>query len=367
MRGDLLERNALRRHATLMDFAAQFSSARRRAHSVVFRIAEAISFQLMPALLLGVILGSAAEGRPSIEAPAPPSSTTLQSLPMGAAARLALQTAIEKRDYSGAEMLLAKEIEGNPKSQPLLLFLANIFFLDGRYLNAAVALKRAERLAPLKERDRFLLSLAYISIDRGDWARPELEKLAQSNASNAVYPYWLSRLAYRKMDMPSAVALARKAVQLDPMSMKAYDQLGLCYEALNDADQAIGAYREAIRINRRLPVRSPWPSMNLGKFLFRLERLDEAEANLRESIGIDPRFPVAHFRLGQVLEKKKRLEEAIQEFQQAASLDPSYPEPHYALGRIYKARGDLDAAQKEWASFQELRKADKLKGRTRPD
>jgi Flp pilus assembly protein TadD len=61
------------------------------------------------------------------------------------------------------------------------------------------------------------------------------------------------------------------------------------------------------------------------------------------------------------------LEEAIQEFQQAASLDPSYPEPHYALGRIYKARGDLDAAQKEWASFQELRKADKLKGRTRPD
>ena len=61
----------------------------------------------------------------------------------------------------------------------------------------------------------------------GDWARPELEKLAQSNPSNAVYAYWLSRLAYRKMDMPAAVALARKAVQLDPMSMKAYDQLGL--------------------------------------------------------------------------------------------------------------------------------------------
>src|SRR4029079_19436018 len=63
MRGDLLERNALRRHSTLMDFAAQFSSARPRAHSVVFRIAEAISFQLMPALLLGIILGSAAEGQ----------------------------------------------------------------------------------------------------------------------------------------------------------------------------------------------------------------------------------------------------------------------------------------------------------------
>ena len=32
--------------------------------------------------------------------------------------------------------------------------------------------------------------------------------------------------------------------------MKAFDNLGLCYEALNQPEQAIAAYRKAIALNR---------------------------------------------------------------------------------------------------------------------
>jgi tetratricopeptide (TPR) repeat protein len=320
------------------------------------------------ATTLLIMLAAVAPGQEvqELSLPSPP-ATTFKALPVDAATRSALVEAIGKRNYTAAEDLLAAEASKNPKSQPLLLVLANILFLDGKQLNSALVLKKAELLGPLDERSRFLLALSYIAISRKNLAIPELEKLAQSNPSNAVYPYWLSRLAYRKTDLQLAFGYAEEAVRLDPAFMKAYDQLGLCYAGLNQTEEAIRAYKEAIRLNQQQALHWPWPSMNLGTLLLRLNRLDEAEAHLRDSVGIDPRFPVAHLRLGQLLEKKERYEEAIAELGQAARLDPTYPEPHYALGRIYRKRNDVKAAETELSIFQDLRKTDKLKGITRPD
>ena len=320
------------------------------------------------ATTLMVMLVAAGPGQDVQElSPVSPPATTVETLPMDAAARSALEESIAKRNYTAAEEFLAAEAARNPKSQPLLLVLANVLFLDGKQLNSALVLKKAELLGPLDERSRFLLALSYIAINRKNLAVPELEKLAQSNPSNAVYPYWLSRLAYRKTDLQLAFQYAEKAVRLDPAFMKAFDQLGLCYAGLNQTEEAIQSYKEAIRLNRQQALHWPWPSMNLGTLLLRLDRLDEAEAHLRDSLSIDARFPVAHLRLGQLLEKKERYEDAIAELQQAARLDPTYPEPHYALGRIYRKQKDSKAAERELGIFQDLRNTDKLKGVVRPD
>ena len=315
-----------------------------------------------------MLLAAPAVAQQDHDLSAPASSATLlQSLPLPEEKRAALHAAIGKRDYLTAENLLAEEADRNPKSQAFLLALANVLFLDGKQLNSAMVLKKAESLGPLDERNRFLLALSYIAINRKNLARPELETLARSNPSNAVYPYWLSRLAYRKTDLQEALSYAEKAVRLDPAFMKAYDQLGLCYAGLQQNDAAIGAYKQAIRLNQQQLARWPWPAMNLGTLFLRLERLDEAEAQLRDSIRIDPSFPVAHYRLGQVLEKKSRDQEAITELEQAAKLDPTYPEPHYAMARIQRKIGNLQAAAREIQLFEDLRKTDKLKGITRPD
>ena len=286
---------------------------------------------------------------------------------MDAAARLNLQQEIAKRNYAAAEDQLAELATKNPKSEPLLLALANVLFLDGKQLNSALVLKKAEQLGPLDERDRFLLALAYIAINRKNLALREIEKLQQSYPSNAVYPYWLSRLEYRKMDLGLALKYAEKAVQLDPAFMKAYDQLGLCYAGLNQTEEALQAYKKAILLNQQQSLHWPWPSMNLGTLLRRLDRLDEAESQLRDSLRIDPRFPTAHLRLGQVLEKQERYDEAMVELKEAARLDPTYPEPHYTLARIYSRRQDRESAARELNLFQELRNTDKQKGITRPD
>jgi tetratricopeptide (TPR) repeat protein len=280
----------------------------------------------------------------------------VEKLPLAPAQRAAVQQAIKARDYSRAETILVDEINKNPKAPQLLTFLGSVFFLDGKYLNTAIAMKKAEAIEPLDDRNRFTLALSYIILNHRDWARPELEKLAHANPREPLYPYWLGRLDYDGLQFRAAAANLRKALELDPNFMKAYDNLALTYEALAQYDDAIRVYQQALGLNRRQLTPSPWPPLNFGALLIKLERLKEAETCLQEALRYEPRFPKAHFEMGLLLEKEKKDEEAIRELSRSAEYDPTNPEPHYILGRIYQRIGDKTKADAEWQTFQKLKK-----------
>ncbi len=282
----------------------------------------------------------------------------VRDLPVGSEVRSALQKALDARDFAGTEAILVKEIDHNPKSAELLKFAGSVFFLDGKYVNSAIAMKKAEALAPLDDRSRFTLAMAYITLNHRDWARPELEQLARSDPRNALYPYWLSRLDYDAMHFESAVSYAQKALELNANFMKAYNELGLCYEALGKHEEAIEAYRDAVRLNERDRPCSPWPPQDLGALLIKLGRLGEAEESLKKSLQCDPRFPRAHYRMGVLLDRQKKNDQAVEELKQAVALDPNYPEPYYVLGQIYQREGESQKAAAAWATFQRLKKAE---------
>ncbi len=318
--------------------------------------------KLVVAALLALLLAAPAWSQNVQDAPTAPSPPATSSLPLDPEQQQSLQESLKARNYAGAEKLLVAEIEKKPQSAELLKFLASVFFLDGRYLNTAVALKKAEKLAPLDNPSRFTLALSYIILNHRDWARPELEALANAEPRTALYPYWLGRLDYDAMQFTSAVANLRKALELDPAYMRTYDNLGLCYEALGQYDEAIKTYEEAIRLNRLKPQPSPWPPVNLSTLLIKLGKLEEADAALTESLRYDPRFPQARYELGLLREKQKRDDDAIAELNQAAELNPSYAEPHYVLGRIYQRKGDTKKAEIAFETFHRL-KSDNSKTR----
>ena len=164
------------------------------------------------------------------------SPEALSTLPLEVPQRVALEQAYKSRNYPRAETLLVAEIERNPKSADMLTVLGTIFFLDGKYLNCAIAMKKAEAISPLPDQNRFILALSYIILGRRDWARPELERLARLNQRDARYPYWLGRLDYDAMQFNAAVSHLQTAIELDPTYMKAYDNLGLAFEGLGQYD-----------------------------------------------------------------------------------------------------------------------------------
>lgn len=278
-----------------------------------------------------------------------------------------INEALKARDYERAETLLLEAAEANPRSPEVLRLLGGVFFLRGRPLNAAVALKKAEAIAPLDERSRFTLVLSYVAVGHRDWARPELAKLVEAAPGNALYQYWTGRLDYDDQQFAKAVESFRRAVELDPGLAKAHDSLGLCYEALGRFDEAERSWQEAIRLDSANPTRSPWPPLNLGLMLTRLDRSDAAEARFRESVVCDPKFAPAHYQLGLLLEKKGRMAEAVAELEESSRLDPAAPEAPYALARVYRRAGDQEKADRALVRFEEIKKeADARKGRGSP-
>ena len=282
----------------------------------------------------------------------------VSGLPLDAAQRLELEAVLKQREYKRAEKILVQEAERNPKSvrsARLLAVAGGIFFLDRKYLNSAIAYKKAEGITALDDRSRFTLAMAYIKLNHRDWARPELEKLMAAQPRNALYLYWLARLDYDSQNYSGAISRLRRVVELDPKMARAYDILGLCYDYLGDVKQAIGSYNRAVELNRHASKPAPWPHLNFAISLIEANRLAEAEKNLREAISYDAGLPQAHYQLGRVLEMQGEHEAAAQSLKQAAELDPAYPEPHYLLGRIYQRIGEHALAQAEITKFQELK------------
>ena len=224
-------------------------------------------------------------------------------------------------------------------------------------------MKKAEAVAPLDDQNRFTLAMAYVKLDRRDWARPELEKLSQKNTDKPLYLYWLARLDYDAQQYPAAIQKLERVIIIDPHYMKAYDNLGLCYEAAGRLDDAVATYQRAVDLNRQGKAVSPWPPLNLGTLLVKLERFDDAEKYLRDALLADPKFAQAHYVFGLLLEKRGRDEDAIRELEQAAALDARYAQPHYALGRIYRRAGNTTKAVAELNQFEKLKQA---KPETRP-
>ena len=279
----------------------------------------------------------------------------MNDLPLDSTTRQEIQAAIKSHNYASAEAVLVKAADQHPKVPQIYDYLGRIFFVDGKYLNAAIALKKSEALQPLEEKDRFTLAMAYISLQHPAWARPELEELAEANPRNPLYKYWQGRLEYDGQNVPAAIAKFKNAIAMDPGFMKAYDNLGLCLEALGKNDAAIEQYQNAVRLNRDNNLRSPWPPMNLGALLTKLDRLEEAEPLFRESLQFDADFAQSHYQLGALLQKQNKIPAAVEELKRAAALDPAYSDPHYALARLYRRAGKMDQAQHELQIFQDLK------------
>lgn len=295
-------------------------------------------------------------GQTTTEEPAP-QPALVASLQLAPDIAGQLERAVTAHDYITAQRLLLAEIDRDPHSArtPRLLDYAGVLYFDAHdYLQAAVAWKKSEALAPLAPALKFSLAMAYLQMSHPDWARPVLGSLATEFPRDALYPYWLGRLDYDGHEYDKAIEHFQHAIELDTRMARAYDNLGLCYFYQNQNELALANYQKAIDLQQGAPHPSPWPYLNIAITQQFLNRLDDAEANLHRAIQLDPGFAKAHFQLGTILEDRKQPEDALKELREAAQLDPTYPEPHMAMARILHKLGQEDAARSEVQTYLRL-------------
>ena len=118
--------------------------------------------------------------------------------------------------------------------------------------------------------------------------------------------------------------------------------------------------------HRRTPHRHPTPvrrrqaHSNLGEALSQQGKLDEAIAEYRTAIRLQPDLAVAHYNLGNALKDQGKLDEAIAEYRTAIRLQPDYAEAHCNLGIFLQQQGAYTEG------LEMLRKGHEL-GSRRPD
>ena len=151
---------------------------------------------------------------------------------------------------------------------------------------------------------------------------------------------------------PTAKAAALKALQLDEKLAEAHTALGLLL-CIGDLDMAgsISEFQRAIALNPNYATAHHWygngPLLALGRF-------EEAIAEGKRAIELDPLSPIINADLGQNLYAARRYDEAIAQLRKTLEIDPTFYYAHYNLGMALQRKGDVPAAIAEYTKAQQL-------------
>jgi tetratricopeptide (TPR) repeat protein len=121
-------------------------------------------------------------------------------------------------------------------------------------------------------------------------------------------------------DMGRAAEMYRQVIEARPEMWSAYFNLGYMY-------YQSGQLEQAVQYLTRAATGDPTQSENvfyLGLADFKLNRQDEAEANVRRAVALAPATPNYHFALGMILKVKGNLPGALAEFTKVLELNPAH-------------------------------------------
>jgi tetratricopeptide (TPR) repeat protein len=163
--------------------------------------------------------------------------------------------------------------------------------------------------------------------------------------------YYYGLASYNLGRYENAAGAYRQALKSSGRPARAHTGLGLAYEALGRAGDAERELREAVATDDGKSLPDFDPRVELGAFLLRQGRLDEAKATLLDARQDSPR---AHFELGRILTQEGKLDEAAARLAKAVALDPSYAAARLLLGRVYFRLGRAADGERETALGRKL-------------
>jgi DNA-binding winged helix-turn-helix (wHTH) protein/tetratricopeptide (TPR) repeat protein len=140
----------------------------------------------------------------------------------------------------------------------------------------------------------------------------------------------------------------RRALELYPGYATAHQWYSFLLAALGRHGEAIAQARQA----RELDPLSLVINSDLGMVLC-FARDPAAEEQLRRTLELDPAFSYARWELGVALQQQGRLEEAVAELRLASSMAPDNPVTQAVLGQALARAGRTDEARRILAVLEE--------------
>jgi tetratricopeptide (TPR) repeat protein len=155
---------------------------------------------------------------------------------------------------------------------------------------------------------------------------------------------------YNQREFSKAIQAYQKVIELDPTYVEAYNNMGIIYQMLGNADRAFGAYQKATEINPRYEK----GYNNLGILLLLKGRYEEALEAFAKALAVNPNNIESHINLGILYKKKGQWEKATESYQRALAIDPLHKETHYNIALLYEQLENLELAISHYQQFIQL-------------
>lgn len=260
------------------------------------------------------------------------------------------QKLIDAADFKRAESALRVYLANEDQSAQAHEMLAYCLLRQNRPKDSLAEYTRAAALERPSSAMLEHVGQDYVLLD--DWADAErwTMRAVQMDPKNADAWYSLGRIRYHDQRFADAMACFQAALKLAPRSVKAENNIGLTFEAMNRQDEAIAAYRQAIawQDSAAPGELNEQPLLNLAIVLLHRGELDEAEQLLARAETLAPKDPRVREQLGHVYLQRQNWSRAAEELKGACTLDPANGSLHFLLGQAYRHLGRTAEAKAEF-------------------
>ena len=151
--------------------------------------------------------------------------------------------------------------------------------------------------------------------------------------------------------LPKAKVAAQKALEIDDSLAEAHAAMGAAVERLEwDVKRGEAEYRRAIELNPNcIPA-----YQRLAVLLARMGRFDEAFNVLHRALEVDPLSLICNADLGWVFIMTRHYDRATEQLRKTLDLDPNFGRAHLYLAWCYVSAGRYDEALNELPRAREL-------------
>jgi tetratricopeptide (TPR) repeat protein len=266
---------------------------------------------------------------------------------------------IDARELDSAEKIIVAEMMTAPRDADWITLLAQVRLGQNRTREALKLLEDADQLAGITAARAMLISLAESQAGHMDLAEPPLRTAIRLDPFNASAHYFLGRLLYTDNRFDESIEETNKAISLAPGFVRAYENLGLCYEGKNDLAEAERWYLKAIDHEATSENKTEWPMLDLATMMIHENRYAEAKPYLTQALDINPRNTESLLQMGILLQRTGDLKGALDQFRAAIQSDQAGDQPgrasaYYQAARLCKKLGYADEATEDFKKFKEI-------------